>query len=517
MPLRPEQTGIPLGNGFPQPQAAPGEPPPPPLSGPAQPAQPTVRRPPPRVTPADLARQREMDAVRFPRKILQPNAGSVIQVPDEVQTWGELKAWAEQNPHQIRGGGVDKIRDLQALYVQVQGTSQPQAPPRPGPHVGPTANAAMGQASSGSQMSTGAPPTAYAHPGPAHTTSVAAPPPMAANPPVIPQPTAQDVAMARSKLPDQTRTMSDDQVKALIYHSRNRQHQEMLAKQAQRLNAGQGPPLATPQYNLHPALQKAQHEAQLQQERQRQPNPAARMPTQTPLQGKPPGPVAAPAPAPAQPTARGTARPPTAPKIGRSGQPPKATPDAPDSVQPQSRGVKRASNGEEVVEASHPNQPLDLARPQQPKPRMGGSPAQPPTSTSLESKTQSEAHPQSYAPGPNALGGQALGHPVQTSALSAEQETKRRLESNQRFARLMHCLREASVNEVKRPEIGMDPPTKEAMATTLRGARETMERVERSLPIFFRMPGNDAAPKELIRIVGFARSPASPLPNATLD
>ncbi|KAI9794577.1 MAG: hypothetical protein M1816_004464 [Peltula sp. TS41687] len=484
-----------------------------PLQAPAPPSQPPQsqgRRPQPPMTAEPLPpdKVREIDAMPFPRTILR----SDMQVPDQVKTWGQLKHWVEQHPQHGPAGLLERVRHIQTLHMQVRETTRRQVQQQPVQQLVPPQNAMIGQAQAGPILTPGGLQSPYANPGQTPMNAGPGPsmPPGHFTP--IATPTAQDVAVARSRLSDQTRQMSDEEVRRMILQIRIRHMQMQTQTRTQQPpQMPNGTPVAqmTPQqYHQQATLMRAHQATHLRQEQQRQLNQDLRASGPAQPQVKSPGPaagppqiqqIASPNPAPT-PNSRGK----NAPKPGRNGQKGAAEVSGPTQppTQPQVRGVKRSNNGEELVEASQANQPSNPPGRQQVQSRMGANSAQQSGSVPLEQQTgQGETRPQAQMIGRTASGGQQRSHQVETSdPPNAEQPERLRLEEHQRKTRLYQMAQEESAKDPNRPEISMDRETKEVMGRMLQHSQPMFEHLQRTLPVFYKITNNEGTVRELLRL-----------------
>jgi len=450
----------------------------------------------------------EMDDMDFPTGILNAQNNTISQVPNNVRTWGHLKAWVAQNPQIMPSGSLDKLKDLQYLhYSNLSNPNQRKVaqhavqampiqmatgsmPPNYGPGLAPTApmipqGSQNGQAplqrpsSQPFRMPNGMPP--------------------------LQQPTIQEVQNARMRLPDHLKDVTDEKVREFILRTRYRQamtqdpnavqgqntmpqqqSQHTLVQRAQQQEAQQQ---AIQQLQGHNQLQKrqtnqfspnARQVQQQQQQRSRQPLPAQNAPDNK--SGKAGKPV---------PQGRGCVIPPS-------------------QMSQDQKGVKRPSN-DDVVEVPNPNLPqpqrvpqpkLESTQPERRPPIFGSTVEQlalmPPQQraqiearwreqTTQKAKTASLQHV-------NQLG-QA---PINEDPLETDRQKQDR---DRKDARLKQIMREVQQSNPKRQPIDMSPEVKAIMTQKLRDAKDMVHRMEQSLPMFFRMFTDEMRTRELITTV----------------
>ncbi|KAJ5551347.1 UAA transporter [Penicillium sp. DV-2018c] len=197
---------------------------------------------------------KQMDRVSFPPSILNMN-GTSMQVPSHVKSWGQLKQWAMANPQIASSNDLPRLLMLQKLHlgqlisnsggqVRDQNGQGPAATPFQSSQI-PFANAP------------GLPPGQQ---------------PAPFNTPAMRPISAQDIHMARQKLGQQASSLTDEQIRELLY--RNRQKHMMQAAQnramQQEANAqpGQlGHPMAQPLLPAAQPVQQAKPQPSLQQPR----------------------------------------------------------------------------------------------------------------------------------------------------------------------------------------------------------------------------------------------------------
>lgn len=350
--------------------------------------------------------QKLMDKQKFPSGIL--NATSPLsQMPKDVETWGQLKAWVQQNASTLPQGSLNKLKSLQGIHYQ----SLSQAGPR---HSAPEAQMVP------------------------HASGVA---PQAANPsgmPSIPVPTAQELQNFRPHLPPQFKAATDEQLRAMIMR------QKQVDMERARGLQGQFPaPVSQP---------------------------------------KMPAPNGQPIPGPPRPNA--AAAKPSAQKDQAVKQSPSTRSTAPTPKQPQpSKGVKRPSP-DEVVEVSNSNRLQTQGPTAQPAP-SGSSQAQD------EQKARFDAQ---------------RSFPLQKPSVQPQMENQPKTaepteEMRRRDNRLKQLMAEVTSSLPPRKPVQMTAQQKESMAHKLQDMKQMVQRMEMSLPIYFRTVNDESSVITLIKTV----------------
>lgn len=347
--------------------------------------------------------QKLMDKQKFPSGIL--NATSPLsQMPKDVETWGQLKAWVQQNASTLPQGSLNKLKSLQGIHYQsvFQPTSRHSAPEA---QMVPHANSVAPQAVNPSGM------------------------------PSIPVPTAQELQMFRPRLPPHFKTATDEQLRAMIMRQRQLDMERARGLPGQFTAPGKMP---VPNGQPMPGPPR--------------PNPAAAKSSiqkdQTIKQS---------------PSTRGTAQTPKQPQL--------------------TKGVKRPSP-DEVVEISSSNRAQTQVPTSQPAP--GGS-----------SHTQDEQKARFDAQRSFSLQKPAGQPPMENQAKTVEptEETRRR------DIRLKQLMAEVSSSLPPRKPIQMTAQQKELMARKLQDMKQMVQRMEMSLPIYFRNVNDENSVIALIKTV----------------
>ena len=399
-----------------------------------------------------------MDAFNFPAGILNANS-ALSQLPENVKTWAQLKAWVAQNDHTLPPGSLLKLRGLQGLHYQnlaaqhkqrqnvtmgpshpmmTQGSTQPSAPTAP---MVPPRNNGL----------------------PMSLANSSRPAPNVMQP--MPQPTIQEIQAARVRLPEQLAGMTDHQLAAVIM--KQRQEEIMKATHAQ-----QKPGQQQDQYNN---LQRPHYPPSGSQ----QFPPPANQPVQAPQPSIVQGPSP---PQGSRPTAS------VKDTVTKQQAQPSRISQTPNQGPSGSKGVKR-NNSDDVVEVPNPN--------------VGQQDGQPKTQASTYSRPQAPPHSSD----------QFQTAPMETKALEAAHrrmqatqraqslasqsfnpgvngqttEQQRTAEQVKRDVYLKQIMAEVNQATPARPFVAMEPRTKENMAIKLRDIKETLQRMDQSLPLFFKM------------------------------
>lgn len=394
---------------------------------------------------------RQMDNLTFPNGILN-SSSALSQLPENVKTWGQLKSWVGQNDHTLPPGSLLKLRSLQGLHYQnlamqqkrqnvngpshptmTQGSTQPSAPTAP--MVPPRNN---GLAMSGANSSQTAP-------------NVMQP---------MPQPTVQEIQAARSRLPGKLSGLTDQQLAAIM---KQRQEEIQRASHA-KLKPGQ-------QQNQYSNLQRSQYPPGVQQQFPTPANQSIQAPQASTVQRPPPPQNSRPA-APSKDAA-----------TKQQTQPSRIS-QTPNQGQPSSKGVKRNSS-DDVIEVANPN---FVQQDGQPKPQVSTQPRpQAPDQFQVaptESKAAVEAQRRVQAT-------QRVQPPVSQSfnpgVNGQNPEQQRAAEQAKRDFQLKQIMAEVNQNTPARPIVPIDNRTKENMVGKLRNAKAMLQRLDQSLPLFFKM------------------------------
>ena len=398
--------------------------------------------------------ERKMDLYGFPPGILNAN-NALSKLPPDVRTWGQLKGWVKENTASLPVGSEAKLRGLQGLHYQ--SLSQKIQPNQ--------------------QQPPGMQPTAPMMPQ-SNKSAVSAP----FQVPTVPQPTQQDIHAAKIKYP-QLQPVPDEQVKAMIMKQR---HDALRA----RLNPQQQAQMQLIQQRQQQAQQaqlqqqQQQHQQQLHQQQQQN------QPPQNSMQSN-----------------QNTQAPPGAQK--QQPQPPKQTsqakaqttqgkaPQAQMQTQGSNKGVKRPSS-DDVVEVPDPKITQQQQRSQATKASQKSSVAnmRPTQNTSAapkqDSRTETE-QPMKQAPPPQVPQGNQASNNAQMQQRSAE--------TAQIDARLKELIEEVSRNAHPRQPVPTDLATRHKMVQKLTQVREMIIRMERFMPLFFRLFKDETGTRDLIRTV----------------
>ncbi|KAI9873241.1 MAG: hypothetical protein M1830_000670 [Pleopsidium flavum] len=453
----------------------------------------------------------EMDDMDFPTGILNSQNNTISQVPNNVRTWGDLKAWVAQNPQIMPSGSLDKLKDLQYLhYSNLSNPNQRKA----AQHAGYPMPIQMAPGSMPPNYGLGPAPAAPMIPqgsqngqAPLQRSSsqlVQMPSGM----PPLQQPTIQEVQTARMRLPDHLKDVTDEQVRNHILRTRYKQAMTQFPNAVQ----GQHPmPQQQAQYAImqraqqqHAQQQEAQQQViqqlqghnQLQKRQSNQASPNAR-PVQQQQRSRQP------LNAPDNKTTDGQVG-------GKAGKPVAQARGGviPPSQLPQDqKGVKRPSN-DDVVEVPNPNlsQPQRVSQPRleqsQPerRPPMPNSTAEQLALMPPQQRAQIEARwREQTAQKAKSANLQPINQLAQPLTKEDEVEAdKQKQDRDRKDARLKQIVREVVQSNPKRQPIDMSPEVKSIMTQKLREAKDMVLRMEQSLPMFFRMFADEMTTRELI-------------------
>lgn len=416
---------------------------------------------------------RQMDSINFPSGILNAT-NAYSQIPENVKTWAQLKLWVSQNDSILPPGSLGKLRGLQGLHFQNiaqqqkrqnvnMGSSHPIMAPGSTQPLAPTAPM-VPLRNNGLTMSVTNPP----RPGP----NVMQP---------IPQPTMQEIQAARTRLPERLAHMTDHQIATVIMRQR---HEEIMKAS----HAQQKPGQQQIQYNN---LQRPQYPQGVQQQFPPPPNQPAQAPQPSTVQ-RPTPPQNSRAAAPSNDAAtKQQAQPSRMSQTPNQGQPG-------SKGQPGLKGVKRNSS-DDVFEVPNPNvvhqdghskpQVSTQPRSQAPPNNSDQFPAAP-----MDQKAALEAQRRMQATQRAAL----QSHPS-INGLNTEQQ--RAAEQVKRDIQLKQIMAEVNQTFPARPSVSMDARTKEKMIAKLRDAKDTLQRLDQSLPLFFKMFADEPNITQQIKIV----------------
>ncbi|KAL8872898.1 MAG: hypothetical protein Q9174_001548 [Haloplaca sp. 1 TL-2023] len=194
---------------------------------------------------------RQMDQQPYPTQMLSRES-QLSQMPKEVKTWGQLKAFAAQNEHTLPVGTLAKLKELQAIHYrsQFQDSRLQQGAVNPGPGQPQAPFAQMV-----SQPNTQGQVTASQLPNTRNMPQFTASP--------------QEIQMMRAKLPPGMTGVSEEQVRDFIINHKQenwvrnmRAHQAQNAQMANMANmvpaGGSGTPQMPPSVQGKDTTQQAQ-------------------------------------------------------------------------------------------------------------------------------------------------------------------------------------------------------------------------------------------------------------------
>lgn len=440
---------------------------------------------------------REMDKVNFPTGILNAN-NALSQLPTNVSTWGQLKTWVAQNANTLPAESLAKLRGLQGLhYQQISNNQQRNMAQQinngqPGTQQTIPINTAL-QAQSVTSRNTQ--PIMQTR----NIPQMVAPSGTAALPP----PTIQEIQAARARFPEQLGTASDDHIRNMIL--RRRQIDMVRVSQSQQMMAQQ---MTAQQQAQYLAMQRAQQPQSQQQLPRRQMVPAPPAPLAPPAQLAPPPQLQPPQQAPVSrvPAGQNNEKPTRPTQQGRQG------PQAQGQGQTTQKGVKRSND--DVVEVPNPNLTQQKQSQQQQHPPTPSNPqnlnqnrlnvpqftVQQMASMSPQQRAQVEQLKKQAVQRV-----QAAHQPQPSHGIKAEgqpiNDLQRHEENMRKDARLKQIVQEVMHSTPKPPNLALSPQTMAKMAQQLREAKEMVLRMEQSLPLFFRMFGDEDTTRELIRTV----------------
>lgn len=413
---------------------------------------------------------RQMDAFNFPAGILNANS-ALSQLPENVKTWAQLKSWVAQNDHTLPHGSLLKLRGLQGLHYQnlaaqhkrqnvtmgpshpmmTQGSTQPSAPTAP---MVPPRNNGL----------------------PMSLANSSRPVPNVMQP--MPQPTIQEIQAARVRLPERLAGMTDNQLATAIM--KQRQEEIMKATHAQQ-KPGQ-------QQNQYNNLQRSHYPPGVQQ----QFPPSANQPVQAPQPSIVQGPLP---PQGSRPTA------PLKDTVTKQQNQPSRMSQTPNQGQSSSKGVKR-NNSDDVVEVPNPNvgqqdvqpktQVSTYSRPQAPPNSSDQFQTAPMETKALEAQRRMQAAQRAQS-----LASQSFNSGV-NGQTTEQQRTAEQVKRDVHFKQIMAEVNQATPD---RPFVPLEARTKENMAIKLRDAKEMLQRMDQSLPLFFKMFAEEKNIVQLVRTI----------------
>lgn len=406
---------------------------------------------------------RQMDGRNFPLGILNVNS-ALSQLPQDVKSWGQLKAWVAQNDSKLPPGSLTKLRGLQGLHFQqiALGTQRRVHPNMGTSHLVGTQGLTQPLAPTAPMV----PPRNNGKPLTGTNSSVTGPHMMQ-----VPQPTIQEIQAARAKFGENAQEMSDHQLGLMIM--RNRRHEVMKAAQAQQQSS--------PQQAAYHNLPHPQHQPPMQQ----------LFPPSTNQGNQAPQPATVPRSQPTQ-TARSTAT----PKDSAVRQ--ALTNRTAGQGQSNQKGVKRNSD-DDVVEVPKPNGQHDThPKPQPsgpPRPNVSQNGSEPAPTAPMDAKAMLEAQRRMQA-------AQRQQAPPFLREPSGPNGDQHRTEESAKFElRLKQMIAEVAQNTPIRPPVLMDAQTRRKMVKKLQEAKTMVQRLESSLLGFIRMFPDENSAKDLIRTV----------------
>ncbi|KAH0542906.1 hypothetical protein FGG08_002766 [Glutinoglossum americanum] len=167
------------------------------------------------------------------------------------------------------------------------------------------------------------------------------------------------------------------------------------------------------------------------------------------------------------------------------------------TAQQQHKGLKRA-NSDDVVEVSNPNpqQPQQQSMPHsqqnQPQNRPGSTRITPEQFAALTPQQRAQ-----YEAQVRAAQQQAANNPEHNS--QSQDMANRALSKPDQAAKLKEIAKEELKKTVERPVIDMSPEVKQIMVQKLRDLPDMLDRMEKSIPVFFSMTGQESVVKDLIK------------------
>ncbi len=448
----------------------------------------------------------EMDGKEFPKTILNAQ-NPVSQPPDHVKTWGQLKAWVAQSPQQVQHGRLEQLKNLQSLHwmTSVQNPQQRQQLSLPAqiPPAAAPSNQLMGQAPPAQMVPQGiaaqVAPMGQPTSGQPFAQQQQLPPGI-----TIPQPTDEEVMSVRPQLPPHLQHLTDAQVKGLIMHNKQK---KVMAAIAAKSNQPQQP---TPQQAAQVAqMQKAQFQQGQQLSQQRQINQGVKGPATAQQQPQPqPQPQQRPAQQPPPTPDTKAGKTPAAGKQGRPNQQNRAPPPSQQPPQP-SQGTKRPSS-DDVVEVPNPslqksqqNVPTNVPtfNPKTTQQRLANVQLTEQQLAVMTPQQRAQFEQQRRNPMASAANGQQ--HQQQQAAAPTATRAPNQADADRSDARLKEIFNEVVRTNPKRQIIQMSAEEKEVMCQKLRQPQnqQIVKRVESTVPIFFRLTGDERIARDLLSTV----------------
>ena len=382
-------------------------------------------------------------------------------LPPEIKNWSQLLDWAARNRHIIPQDVLPKLHGLQSLHYHQRMQSntndvgirqgQEMATARSTPQPGPAPQAQMTQMGTPQQF----------RPNGLAGNSLQIPQPGRMH--QLQQPSMQDIQMARQKLPEHMRGLSNDQVARLI-----------MTRRIQLMNQRPMNPQFAPQLNDQ---QRRFLEMQANQSGQASLNRQLNQPVNAMQQNM------------------RKANPVPAPNRSSQGQPARPGQPIVNQTQLNQKNLKRSST-DEVIEVPNPKIAQHEQRNQAPSKQ--GHPKQPPSQPDVTAEQANQ--------GLQNREGQYQSELRTQAALRDQSRTQQQLNGTSEEEGRKQRLRQIS-NEVmqslqarSRPPIPIDQATRDKMAKILQENRQLYTRDD-SLYIFMRHGGDEKYVRELVGTV----------------
>lgn len=206
---------------------------------------------------------KEMDRLNFPASILSNNPNVNNPAVKNIKTWGQLKQFANSNPHALGGMDIPRLMTLQKLHLAqllAHGKEIGRSADQSGQSRGMPMHPAQG------------PPQTFLNP--QHLQPGQQPLPVGM--PHMRPITANEIQMARQRLGAQAQNLTDEQIRDLLNRQRQKQFMQAAQSRAAHAFATQGmnqnppapqsqqPPVSVPQ-SAPPAKQQTQPQPQAAQ------------------------------------------------------------------------------------------------------------------------------------------------------------------------------------------------------------------------------------------------------------
>lgn len=381
----------------------------------------------------------EMDRMNFPPSILSNHPNMSTPPPKNIKTWGQLKQFANSNPHALGGMDVPRLMTLQKLHLAqllAQGKETGRNLDQAGQGQGMTMNSVQG--------------SAQAFMNPQNLGSGQQPVPM--NMPAMRPITNNEIQLARQRMGPPGQNATDEQIRDLIH--RNRQRQFMQAAQNRAAHAF-----------------SAQGMNQNQQVTQAPQAPAAVPQNTSPPKQQPPPQQPAAQP---QPTAK-----PQAPAKGSKGAAKQNS-----KRKPNNEGVEAQANAAKKVTQAQPAQ--NVPAPAPPRPNMPFSREQLAAMTPQQ-RAVLEAHMRKQ-------GGQPR---VSISRASAEEAW------NNLPEKIRQLYDDIAKNVPAGEPVALAPDQKTRMVQQLRECTDMLGRMDTLVQWFAKIPGQEKNVRSLLAMVWF--------------